>query len=52
MQLQQIDGYKLEKSYIHWYERDTDVIFDSDWWYSPYRYNVNENDNVKKGKMN
>lgn len=42
----------IVRSYIHWYERDTDVMFDSGWWYSPYRYNVNENDNVKKGKMN
>lgn len=34
----------IDRSYIHWYERDTDVIFDSGWWYSPYKYNVNDNE--------
>ena len=37
----------IVRSYIHWYERDTDVIFDYGWWYSPYKYNVNDNDEKK-----
>lgn len=43
------EEFNVIGSYIHWYERDIDVIFDSGWWYSPYKYNVNEN-NEKKAR--